>query len=107
MPLRKLETIPGTTAFAVHGMLTSHDVAVVRQALASPHPPRELVVDLRAAPAPMAPALLELARALGEAGGRQRLLGLTAASERLLKLLGIELGSVAAAASGRAEEVET
>lgn len=92
MPLRKLRSQPGMAVFAVRGMLTGRDVAVVRRVVAATRPSPDLIVDLREAPAPLAPALVDLAAVVKEAGGRLRLLGLTESSERLLRMLGIDLG---------------
>ena len=92
MPLKKRQSPSGTVVLAVRRILTCRDVSVIRRFLAAGGPSPELVVDLREAPAPLAPALVDLALAAKEAGGRLHLLGLTAASERLLRMLGIELG---------------
>lgn len=91
MPLRRQESTAGTTVLEVRGSLRSRDVAILRQLLASELASQALIVDLRGVQAPVAPVLLELAVAVGEAHGRLRLLGLTGASERLLKMLGVEL----------------
>lgn len=106
MPLRRQESISGTTVLEVRGSLTGRDVAILRQLLASELASLALIVDLRGVQAPLAPVLLDLAQVANEARGRLRLLGLTGASERLLKMLGVQLerGSVvatdAAAAGG-------
>ncbi|MGA8892325.1 MAG: hypothetical protein WB493_12200 [Anaeromyxobacteraceae bacterium] len=89
--MRKQESPSGTTVLEAHGSLTDRDVAILRQLLASDRASLELIVDLRGVQAPLAPVLLDLAVVVGDARGRLRLLGLTGASERLLKMLGIRL----------------
>jgi hypothetical protein len=103
MAIRSVDRADGCTRIVVGDALTPGDVALVRDALGLDPRGRRVAIDLRGTRNCEAPALVMLARLLSESDARPGFLGLTVASERLLRYVGVRLG--AASAGGEASGV--
>jgi hypothetical protein len=93
MAIRSVDRADGCTRIVVGDTLTPDDVALVRDALGLDPRSGHIAIDLRGTKTCEAPALVMLARLLSESGARPEFLGLTVASERLLRYFGVRLES--------------
>lgn len=100
MPIHAIERSGRYVVIAIGDALTDRDVELVRDALALGPPGARVTVDLRRARTTEPAALRALSRALTAAGARFELVGLTRASERLLRYLDADAPRAAAPVAG-------
>jgi hypothetical protein len=100
MPIHAIERSGRYVVIAIGDALTTRDVELVRDALALGPPGARVTVDLRRARTTEPAMLRALSRALTAAAARFELVGLTRASERLLRYLDADT-TRAAASLGR------